>query len=185
VTDAPFTFIVGTGRCGSTLLSELVCLHPEVGFLSNVDDRAGRPLLPTRYNGRLYRDLPVSRTGKKRFSFFPSEGYGYLARSVSPIVNNPVRDLTADDAMPWLADRFASAFNGLAQAAGAPSFVHKFTGWPRARFIDACLPGSPYVHVARDGRAVAASLLQVGWWKGHLGPESWGFGPLSDEHRTA
>jgi len=45
------------------------------------------------------------------------------------------------------------------------------------------LPGSCYVHVVRDGRAVAASWLQTGWWRGHLGPAGWHFGLLPDAYQ--
>jgi hypothetical protein len=36
------------------------------------------------------------------------------------------------------------------------------------------------VHVVRDGRAVACSLVQQPWWDGFSGPGGWSFGPLSD-----
>lgn len=182
---ARFGFVLGTGRCGSTLAQELLCLHPEVGFLSNVEDRFRRSPVPTRASGPLYRRLPPSLGVKGRARFYPSEGYPLLRRQVSPLVAEPSRDLVAEDAMPWLAERFRRVFEGLAESSGAPVFVHKFTGWPRARFIDACLEGVRYVHVVRDGRAVASSLLQVGWFRGHLGPEGWGFGPLPPHHQES
>jgi hypothetical protein len=58
--------------------------------------------------------------------------------------------------------------------------LHKFTGWPRARFIHAVLPSARFIHVIRDGRAVANSLLQMSWWQGYRGPDDWGWGPLSE-----
>ena len=38
-----FAFVLGTGRCGSTLVHELVARHPDVGFLSNLEDRVPLP----------------------------------------------------------------------------------------------------------------------------------------------
>jgi hypothetical protein len=43
--------------------------------------------------------------------------------------------------------------------------------FPRARFV----------HVVRDGRAVANSLLQVPWWHGYHGTQTWRLGPLARE----
>ena len=98
------------------------------------------------------------------------------------MIADSVRDLEAADASPWLADRFRRFFAERAAAQRSPLFLHKFTGWPRARFIDAVLPGTRFVHVVRDGRAVATSWLQQEWWRGHLGPSGWHFGPLPPDY---
>ena len=57
-------------------------------------------------------------------------------------------------------------------------FIQHLTGWPRAGFIRAAFPETRFVHVVRDGRAVANSWLQMGWWRGYHGPEAWHLGPL-------
>jgi hypothetical protein len=175
--DQRYGFVLGTGRCGSTLVHELLARHPDVGFVTNVDDRIGSAA-GGRLQAELFRRLPTAATRKGRVRLAPSEGYRALEREVSPTIAESVRDLDASDAVPWLAERFGSFFSSRATAFGTPLFLHKFTGWPRARFIDAVLPGSRYVHVVRDGRAVTASWLQTDWWRGHLGPEGWHFGPL-------
>src|SRR6188508_3217837 len=141
-----FAFVLGTGRCGSTLLHELVARHRDVGFLTNVDDRFGRGP-SARVQAGIYRRLPAAATQKGRLRLAPSEGYRALEREVSPIVAESVRDLDASDATPWLADRFRRFFETRASAQDKALFLHKFTGWPRARFVDAVLPGTRYVHV--------------------------------------
>jgi len=179
MTERRYGFVLGTGRCGSTLVHEVLARHPDVGFVTNVDDRTGSTAAG-RLQAGVFRRLPAAATTKGRLRLAPSEAYRALEREVSPAVVEPVRDLLAADAQPWLADRFRAFFASRAAAFGAPLFLHKFTGWPRARFVDAVLPGSRYVHIVRDGRAVAASWLQTDWWRGHLGPEGWHFGPLPD-----
>jgi Sulfotransferase family len=174
-----FVFVIGTGRCGSTLVQELLCRHPEVGFLSNVEDRA--PFLPAsagRFNSELYRRLPPSLTRKGRLRYAPSEGYRVLARSVSPMVTDSFRDLVAADAMPWVADRFRDFFSERARAQRKPVFLHKYTGWPRTGFVREVFPEARFINVTRDGRAVVASALRTNWWKGHMGPQAWQWGPL-------
>jgi hypothetical protein len=183
--DTVFGFIIGTGRCGSTLVHDLVARHPDVGFCSNVDDRLRRPSPWARWNGPIYRGVPPALTRKGRVRFAPSEGYRILHRRVSPALVAPCRDLVASDATPWLAERFARFFRQQAERQGRPVFLHKFTGWPRVGFIEAALPGSRFVHVVRDGRAVANSLVQMPWWDGFGGPARWSWGPLSPEELAA
>ncbi len=178
-TERVFVFVIGTGRCGSTLVQELLCRHPEVGFLSNLEDRA--PFLPAavgRFNNELYRRLTPSLTRKGRLRYAPSEGYRVLGRAVSPMVTESFRDLVAGDAMPWVADRFRAFFTERARAQGKPVFLHKFTGWPRTGFVGEVFPEARFINVTRDGRAVVASALRTSWWKGHMGPEAWQWGPL-------
>ncbi len=173
-----FAFILGTGRCGSTLVHDLLARHPDVGFISNLDDRLRRPLAGGRWNNLLYRAVPPALTRKGRVRFAPSEGYRILGRRVSPALVAPCRDLVAADATPWLSGRVAAFFRRQAELQRRPLFLHKFTGWPRVGLLEAALPGSRYVHVVRDGRAVASSLVQMPWWGGYGGPGRWSFGPL-------
>ena len=97
---------------------------------------------------------------------------------------DPFRDLTADDAAPWLDRRLRDFFGKRAQDQGRPVFMHKFTGWPRGRLLAKVFPDAKFVHVFRDGRSVANSFVQVRWWQGYRGVPGWTFGQLSDEERS-
>lgn len=171
-------FIIGTGRCGSTLVSEVITRHPDVNFVSNIDDLWPRiPESIRRLSGVIYRGTP---TGFRAKRLSPSEAYLALSREVSPTVVNPFRDLVAADATPWLAKRLRVFFESRGAAERGQHFVHKFTLWPRALFLHEVFPEARFVHIVRDGRAVANSLLQMPWWSGHLGPSRWELGPLPD-----
>ena len=179
-----FGWVLGTGRCGSTLVHEVLARHPGVGFLSNVEDRLPGAAWMARWNGAAFRRVPNRLTEKGRPRYAPSEGYRLLEREVSPLLSDPFRDLTASDVTPWLAGRFRNVFETRARSQECAAFVHKLTGWPRAGFIDAILTGSKFIHVVRDGRAVANSWLQMEWWRGHRGPAEWLFGPLPAEYQA-
>jgi hypothetical protein len=177
VTDR-LIFVLGTGRCGTTLVHELLARHEDVGWVSNIDDRVPVPL-SGRGNGRLFRSLPPSFAAKGRPRFAPSEGLRSVGREVSPLVARPYRDLVAADAMPWLAERLRAYHGRRARAQRTPAFLYKFVGWPRAGLLDAVFPEARFVHVYRDGRAVANSLLQTSWWPGNRGPVGWPYGPVT------
>jgi hypothetical protein len=171
-------FVLGTGRCGSTLVEEVLCRHPSVGFVSNLEDRFNLPVSAGRWNGSLYRRLPAAVTQKSRLRYAPSEAYRVLSREVSPLLVSAPRDLLASDVTPWLENRFRTFFTDRAHAQGTDTFLHKFTGWPRSGFIRGVFPSARFIHVARDGRAVANSWLQMPWWLGYEGPDHWQWGPL-------
>jgi Sulfotransferase family len=191
------TFVLGTGRCGSTLVAELIARHRDVGFVSNFDDKLARFDLKGRWNNALFnrsnerdpslrpfrdRRRPIER-GRLRVA--PSEGWDVLEKQVSGVFPKPCRDLTADDAMPWLQRRISTFFDARMATQGKPVFMHHLTGWPRSGLLSAVYPQARYVHVIRDGRAVANSWLQMGWWDGYRGPDNWYLGQLSSVHQQA
>lgn len=174
-------FVLGTGRCGSTLVHEVLARHPDAIFISNAEDNF--PWLPSsgRFNARVYRHLPPEWTRKGRVRFAPSEGYKVLDSQVSPIISTPPRDLLAADATPWLRDRFHAFVESRRLTEEHGVFLHKFTGWPRIGFLSAIFPTARFIHIVRDGRAVANSWLQMSWWSGYFGPQQWSYGALSAE----
>ncbi len=171
-------FIIGTGRCGSTLVHEVLSRHDGMGFVSNIEDNLPFFNQLGRWNNMLYRTWLGGFTRKGSIRFAPSEAYKLISREVSPLYADPCRDLTEKDVTPWLKARFQRFFKVRALAQGRPVFSHKYTGWSRLRFFTAVFPDARFIHVVRDGRAVANSWLQMPWWGGHRGPENSLWGPL-------
>lgn len=182
-----FVFVTSYGRSGSTILCDMLCRHPDVGFLSNLDDRFQRlPSWWQRRNPLVYEHLPQRFTTKGRaLRFAPSEGWRSLERDVSPILASARRPLTAGDASPWLTARLRAFFTSRAATQRRPFFVHKLTGWPHAGLLRVAFPDARFVHIVRDGRAVADSDLRTTWWPGFAGPQALLGQPLSTEDDAA
>jgi len=176
--DRPI-FVVGTGRCGSTIFHEIFTHHPEVAFLSGLC-----LLYPNRptYNrwAMQLMDAPlVHRYARKKFR--PAEHWPFWDHYVRGF-SFPCRDLFAADVRPNEAERIARAFQQMLTARRRRLLV-KLSGWPRIGFVAKIFPDARFVHVVRDGRAVANSLLNVDFWKGWGGPGQLGLEPLSGEER--
>jgi hypothetical protein len=176
-------FIIGTGRCGSTFVHEILAKHESMGFISNIEDNLSLINKNGRWNNALYRSFLGNHTLKGALRFAPSEGYKIISQEVSPIYANSNRDLIASDVSPWLKSRFQNFFESRDSIQNKPVFSHKYTGWPRMSFFKEIFPDAKFIHIVRDGRAVANSWLQMPWWGGYRGPENWLWGELPEEYR--
>lgn len=174
-------FVVGTGRCGSSLVHEILAQHEDVGFISNIDDNLPQFNMCGRFNNPLYRWTKGSWTRKGTLRFAPSEAYRLVTREVSPIYANSQRNLCAEDVTPWLRTRFVRFFQQRWAVQRRSCLLHKYTGWPRLGFFAEMFPQARFVHIVRDGRAVANSWLQMEWWGGYRGPGHWPWGPLESK----
>jgi hypothetical protein len=173
-------FIVGTGRCGSTLFHEMLSFHEHVAWLSpSCQKHPSSPQLNQR-NMRLL-DVPfVGRYARKLI--YPVEAYAFWEHHC-PGFSEPCRDLTEDDLSVRSAKRVRRALSQVI-AERRPRLLIKITGWPRIGFLQAIYPDAKFIHVYRDGRAVANSLLNVFFWSGWRGPDNWRWGELSPEQKA-
>ncbi|HXV59091.1 MAG TPA: sulfotransferase [Vicinamibacteria bacterium] len=172
--DRP-VFVMGTGRCGLTPLMQLIAYHPDFAWPSNYHKRFPRRY-PVALLSRLV-DLPVLRGRLKFASYFPKHDESY------PMWNHlfygfakPIRDLVAEDVSPLTLRRFERAVTDIAKWQGKRRFVAEYSGWSRIDFFKAIFPGAKFIHIVRDGRAVANSLTHVEWWQGWEGVYKWRWG---------
>lgn len=171
--------IVSAGRSGSSVFHEILTHHPDVCWLPR--GCGDRPAGLGRYRW-VFRALDLPGVGPLlRRRYEPVEGYEFWDHHYAGF-SRSCRDLRADDVTPRARASLRGALGEL-PTGGRPRLVLKVTGWPRVGFLREVLPDARFVHVVRDGRSVAASLLQVPWWRGWEGPESWRFGPLSPQER--
>ena len=177
-------FIVGTGRCGSTLIHEILARHKDVGFVSNLDDRFSSLNSRGRWNNTIFRTALGRFTKKGRPRYAPSEAYNLISQQVSPIYKNSNRDLNSNDVTPWIRKRCEAFFNERKIMQKKQVFMHKYTGWSRMSFFAEIFPDAKFVHIVRDGRAVANSWLQMPWWNGYQGPENWLWGQLPEHYMS-
>jgi len=167
-------FIVGAGRSGSSILHELLGYHPSVGWMSHLCD--SRPFTPEA-NRRALAAARLPIVGKwLRRHFEPTECYRFFDVTY-PGFSAPMRDLVRSDVTARAAREIRARLRAVAPA-DRTTLVVKITGWPRLGFLAEIFPEARFVHLVRDGRAVANSLLQVPWWHGWKGPANWRFGPL-------
>lgn len=173
--------IVGTGRCGSTVFHRLLATHPQVMWLSGFCDRyPGRPAwnrrAVTAMGNPMLRWLLGARIQPGEcYRFWDKYAYGF---------SEPCRDLVRADVTVRVKQQVRAAMEQMLTPARSRLLL-KITGWPRIGFLKEIFDDAKFVHIVRDGRGVASSLLHVNFWRGWQGPQSWRAGLLSSEDQAA
>jgi hypothetical protein len=172
-------FIVGTGRCGSTLFYDTLANHPRVTWLSPWCRKyPGKPEL-NRLAMRLI-DMPLPTRYVKK-ALYPGEFYPFWEYHCSGF-SEPCRDLCKEDVTNTTKAAIRKVFSSMLTPKRNRLLI-KITGWPRVSFLKEIFPDAKFIHIYRDGRAVANSWLHVKWWSGWGGPEHWRWGELTPEQR--
>ena len=173
--DAPI-IIVGAGRTGSTVFHSMLAKHPTLAWLAG----------PTCNR---FPDAPGLNRLLMDGLDFPLVGR-FLTRNVNPAecypfweyhckgFSTPYRDLLAKDATEANKARIPDVMSKLLTDK-RDRLLLKITGWPRMGFLSEIFEGAKFIHVMRDGRAVANSMINVGFWRGWRGPAGWTWGELS------
>lgn len=171
VADRPI-FMVGMGRSGSTILFECLATHPDVGWLAHHANRMPNQRWLYVFSrlcdhGFLFRKA-IERSDEQRslvekLRLGPAEAYETWAS----ICGDRIR-------YDWLLGAHASDAERAAAAQlvadvlrwhGKRRFAAKLTGPPRMAYLASLFPGAIFLHVVRDGRAVARSLLNADFWR--------------------
>lgn len=168
-------FAIGTGRSGLTPLMHLIAYHPAFAW-------------PTRYNNTWPKqywvsalsrvvDLPLFNSSLKYKRFVPKHGENYRFWTSHYLgFEEPFRDLVADDVTPSVRKALRKAVTEVARYQGKERFIGEYSGYSRIAFLDAVFPDSQFVHIVRDGRAVANSYTNTPWWRGWRGIYGWRWG---------
>jgi len=176
-------FIVGTGRCGSTAFHKLLGLHPQLMWLSGFAEEFPRHPEWNKWAVTAAGNPVVRKLFGKRIK--PGENYGFWYHHAYGFAE-PGRDLVAADVTPRVRKQLHSVL-GRMLTPERDRLLVKLTGWSRIGYLDEIFGDAKFIHIVRDGRAVANSVLHVNaWqWRGWYGPYSWRYGPLSPEDEAA
>lgn len=171
-------FLLGAGRSGTTLLYKILSVHRDVAYLSNYQNRYPKwPILA--YLQHILNRFPEY----KRHTWFKEEGGAYfnerrsLLHSIVPTPSEAElfyancgisSKLTPEYLQQYMAKCLQDKFERVRQISYGKVLLTKRTANNRRiAFLINNFPNAKFIHLIRDGRAVAYSLLQVAWWNDH------------------
>jgi hypothetical protein len=168
-------FILGCGRSGSSIYHKILSNHPNVVWLTRLCSKY--PDIPSK-NRYLFKliDLPMFGKYLSR-KFGPGEYYDFWEWHCKGF-RQPFRDLSASDLTNKSKANIRRVMAELITPK-RPRLLIKITGWPRIGFLQQIFKNARFIHIIRDGRAVANSLINVDFWWGWRGPKNWRWGELS------
>jgi len=180
--------IFGTGRSGTTVISNIICNHIKIAFPSQYQNRFPKWLSINRlrylFDTRLFRSIFGALVGDKildRIIFNPVEAYDmweYLT------------DKGTDFSRDFLLDREVSKkeksfiikyFSKLVRKQNKEHLVFKITGPSRLKYLLSIFPEAYYIHVTRDPIPTISSFLKVDFWKSRGARKLWWLGAYSNE----
>ena len=168
-------FIIGTARCGLTPLMDLISYHKAFAWPSQFNNRHPQNYAVSFFSRLVH--LPLLNSSPLKLRKFPRHAEAFsLWNDLFLGFGRPFRDLRADDVTPYTKSRFRRAVAEIMRYQGKPRFIAEYSGWSRIRFLKAIFPNAQFIHIVRDGRAVAHSLTNVAWWQGWEGVHKWRWG---------
>ena len=167
-------FVIGMPRSGTTILSEAMSVHEDVGWFSNYMNKF--PGIPEC--SLLTRIVSIPRFGwRLRGKKKQSKGLASFIRRLLPYSAEafPVWGRYCGDKFLWdyminqVANetekrRIRTVIKKVLTLQGKQRFFAKFTGPPRICYLKSLFPDAYFVHVLRDPHAIVASLLKVPFW---------------------
>jgi hypothetical protein len=166
---APFVFVVGCGRSGTTLFRAMLDSHPlmavppESYFVAEMAGSRGR------YDGGGRFDLDRFRADLRGNSWFGKWG-----------IDDDRLRAALDPAPADLAEALRRVFRSYADAFGKSRYADKTPSYVRhIGLLSETFPEARFLHVVRDGRDVALSFLRM-----PFGPNSLEEGALFWRSRT-
>jgi hypothetical protein len=176
-------FIMGSGRSGTTIFYSLLSTHPDICWFSNYTDRfANNRIIPLLHRvvdfpflGIKTKKNIMSPSGRK-FSLKPVEAQRIYHEYCGFKHNTR---MTSMDLRPEMEKKFKDIIYRHLILTKKKRFLTKQTANnQRIKLINKMFNDAYCVHIIRDGRAVAYSLLNVRWWND---TEIWWLGKKASE----
>jgi hypothetical protein len=187
-------FLLGCPRSGTTLTLDVMASHPDFAWISNRVNRF--PFIPQlSILNRIY-DIPcIGQYFYRNKSHFqkllpqPLEPWKFWNYHLVNFqwrrnIKSPPRCRNEHDISRSEIEKIRWAVNIICNFQNKKHFLSKYTDFPRIRYLSQAFPNAKFVHIIRDGRAVANSYLskiknnqfntwrEREWWISGW-PESW------------
>ena len=171
--EKPLIFI-GSGRSGTTIISEIVFRHESLAWPSNYQQNfpslAPVSLLRIFFENRIWNlqgQKPQLNkvSGVNKFLFKPAEAYGFWEYLTGPDIDFSRGFLLDKKASEKEAKKIRTTFSKLVAYQFKKRLSFKITGPSRIGYLTSIFPDAIFVNIVRDPLPTINSWLNVDFWQ--------------------
>lgn len=180
--------IFGTGRSGTTIISDIIFQHEDLAWHSNYQELfpnfAGINYFRRLFDNKYWRKIGMNTQNNKSFinyfCFRPIERYNFWEAITGPNIDFSRDFLLNKTATEPEKNRMRSFFAKMVQYQKRKRLAFKITGPARMEYLMSVFPDAIFVNIVRDPVATVRSWLEV-QWSDQITDQLWWQGPYSDE----
>jgi len=187
----PIIFI-GTGRSGTTIVSEIISRHPHLAYPSNYNDK-----FPNSKNINLLRllfDNPLWKIyGQKKqlnktpflnkYFFNPHEAYEMWDHITGKDIDFSKSFLLEDSLTEDRIHIIRDYFNAMVKLQNKKRLIFKITGPSRITFLSKIFPDAVFINLKRNRIPTISSFLKVKFWQTRGINKLWWTGAYDDNEQ--
>jgi len=170
--NKPVIFL-GIGRCGTTIISEIIFQHPDLAWPSIYQNKFPgtpwinrlRPLLDNRFWSLQGQKQQIDKIPfYKNYVFRPSEANDFWQHITGPSIDFTFNFLLKDRASSFDKQRIRNFFERLVRYQKRKRLSFKITGPSRIGYLKSIFPDAVFIEITREPFANIRSLLKVPYW---------------------
>ena len=179
--------VFGTGRSGTTLVSNILFRHTKIAFPSQYQEyfprinhlNSLRNVIDNKNVKRIIRSI-AGKTGVKKMQFHPVEAYkmwDYLSANEIDFSRDFLLNTEASETEKAFIQKY---FLKLVKRQRKERLGFKITGPLRLQYLMSIFPDAYYIHVTRDPIPTIHSFLKVKFWEDQGKKRLWWKGAYSE-----
>ncbi len=180
--------IFGSGRSGTTLISEIVFQHEDLAWHNNYQELfptfAGINYLRRFFDNKMWRIIGMNTQNNKSFTnymlFRPIERYDFWEAVTGPRIDFSRSFLLNEKATPEERNHIRTFFAKLIKYQKRKRLAVKITGPARMEYLMSIFPDAQFVNIIRDPVAVIRSWMEI-YWNDQITNQLWWQGAYSED----
>jgi len=180
--------VFGTGRSGTTIISEIIFQHEDLAWHSNYQELfpkfAGINYLRRAFDNKWWRKIGMNTQNNLSFTNFmlfrPIERYDFWEAITGNRIDFSRSFLLNERATPEEREHIRAVFAKLVKYQKRKRLALKITGPVRMEYLTSIFPDAQFVSIERDPVSVIRSWLEVSWGQ-EIAEQLWWHGAYSQE----